>query len=36
MTTKQKKHYLDEMYIHFRSLGFVLTDPDRVPLEAYA
>lgn len=36
MTTKQKKHYLDAMYMHFRGLGFILTDPDSVPLEAYA
>lgn len=36
MSTKQKKHYLDAMYIHFRGLGFILTDPDNIPIEVYA
>lgn len=27
MTTAQKSRYLEEMYQHFRGLGFVLTEP---------
>lgn len=29
MTTKQKARYLDEMYVHFTSIGMVLTEPKR-------
>lgn len=29
MNTKQKTKYLDAMYQHFRSLGFILTEPER-------
>lgn len=36
MSTALSKEYLDRMYVHFRSLGFVLTEPGQVPLEAYA
>lgn len=30
MTVKQFKQYLDKIYIHFSSLGFVLTDPENL------
>ncbi len=33
MTTKQKKEYLDMMYLHFTKLGCILSDPESQGLQ---
>lgn len=36
MTTAQEKKMLDQIYVHYTGQGFYLTEPDAVPVEAYA